>query len=112
MSNGLHDIVSFCKERLDPGTKIDWKSCMTEAVYNGSTYYIEDIVSEAGIQWNWKRYIKLAVRSHRLEPLKYIEEKMNERDESIDWKKLMEASKEGNQNETEVTVYIQIKLEG
>nr|QBK94002.1 MAG: ankyrin repeat protein [Pithovirus LCPAC406] len=112
MSNGFHQIASFCKERLDPGTKIDWESCMTEAVYNGSTYYIEDIVSEAGIQWNWKKYIRNAACWDRLEPLKYIEEKMNERDESIDWKKLMEASKEENQNETEVTVYIQIKLEG
>ncbi len=112
MSNGFHQIASFCKQRLDPGTKIPWESCMTEAVYNGSTYYIEDIVSEAGIQWNWKEYIRQAAYWDQLEPLKCIEEKMNEQDESIDWKKLMEVSKERNQNETEVTVYIQIKLEG
>ncbi len=84
---------------------------MAEAVYDGSVGYIERIISKTRIQWDWKRYIRHAAYWNQLESLKYIEEKMNEQDESIDWKKLMEVSKEKTQKETSVTVYIQIKLE-
>nr|QBK92387.1 MAG: hypothetical protein LCPAC401_00250 [Pithovirus LCPAC401] len=41
-----------------------------------------------------------------------ITEVHRRKDESIDWEKLMEGSKGRTQEEIEITVYIQIKLEG
>ncbi len=84
---------------------------MCKAVADGSIGYIEYIESKARIQWNWRRYIRYAAYWHSLRSLKYIEEKMTGQNELINWKEVMEVSKTRSQKETEVTIYIEIKLE-
>ncbi len=108
---GLHQIVSFCEERLSPDTKIDWEECMCKAVASGIIGYIKYIESRTKVRCDRRKYVRHAAYWNSLRSLKYIEEKMNINDKSIDWKELMKASKERTQKETEVTVYIQIKLE-
>nr|QBK92418.1 MAG: ankyrin repeat protein [Pithovirus LCPAC401] len=107
---GFFRIASFCGESLDSEIEIPWQTCMCEAVINGYMDYIKYIESKAGIERNWdyKALIKGAAYWNELDSLKYIEEKMNKQGESINWEEVLESC--NIQDETTVTVYVQIKL--